>query len=87
MNYTLFFDEDTTDSLHQGIIGTSNAALGTTYSGGETGLRIDDSYGLALQLGADIQISKAFFLNVDLRWIDIEADARLTHTDRGCPGF
>lgn len=87
VNYTLFFDEDTTDSLHQGIIGTSNAALGTTYSGGETSLRNDDSYGLALQLGADIQISKAFFLNFDLRWIDIEADARLTTRTEDAQGF
>ncbi len=87
LNYTLFFDEDTTDSLHQGIISTSNDALGTTFSGGETRLDIDNSFGLALQLGADIQISKAFFLNFDLRWIDIDGDAKLTTRTEDAQGF
>ncbi|MGY6588572.1 MAG: OmpW/AlkL family protein [Wenzhouxiangella sp.] len=80
INYTYFFDESTTDSLHQGIIGTSNAALGTDYSGGSTSMNIKNSFGVALQLGADIQISEQLFLNFDLRWIDIEADARLRTT-------
>lgn len=77
VNYTYFFDESTTDSLHQGIIGTSNAALGTDYSGGDTSMRIKNSLGLALQLGTDVQITETLFLNFDLRYIQIEADARL----------
>jgi outer membrane protein len=80
LNYTYFFDESTTDALHQGIIGTSNAALGTDYSGGSTRMNIKNSLGIALQLGADIQLTEALFLNFDLRWIDIEADARLRTT-------
>lgn len=75
LNYTLFFDDDVNDTLHQGIIGTSNERLGTNYVGGSSELSIDNSFGVALQLGADVQISDAFFLNFDLRWIDIEADA------------
>jgi len=80
LNYTLFFDEDGNDTLHNGIIGTSNALLGTDYVGGSTDLSIDDSFGIALQLGADIQLTDALFLNFDARWIDIEADAKLTTT-------
>lgn len=80
INYTYFFDEKTTNSLHQGIIGTSNAALGTDYSGGSTSMNIKNSFGIALQLGADIQMADNLFLNFDLRWIDIEADARLRTT-------
>ena len=86
INYTYFFDESTTDALHQGIIGTSNAALGTDYAGGSTSMRIKNSFGLALQLGADIQISEQLFLNFDLRWIDIEADARLRTTTATAAG-
>lgn len=77
LNYTKFFDEQTTDTLHQGIIGTSNAALGTDYAGGSTKMTIDDSFGLALQLGADVALNQDWFLNFDLRRIEIEADAKL----------
>jgi outer membrane protein len=80
VNYTYFFDESTTNSLHQGIIGTSNTALGTDYSGGNTSMNIKNSLGIALQVGADFQLTDAMFLNFDLRWIDIEADARLRTT-------
>lgn len=87
LNYTKFFDERTTQSLHQGIIGTSNAALGTDYSGGSTEMTIDDSFGIALQLGADVALNDAWFLNFDLRWIDIEADAELNTTTVDGGGF
>lgn len=87
LNYTKFFDEKTTDSLHQGIIGTSNAALGTDYAGGSTDMTIDDSFGLALQLGADVALNDAWFLNFDLRWIEIEADAELSTTTVDGDGF
>jgi len=87
LNYTLFFDEDAKTSLHEGIIGTSNALTGTDFTGGSTDLSIDDSFGIALQLGTDIQLSDALFLNFDLRWIDIEADAELTTTTETAAGI
>lgn len=87
LNYTKFFDEQTTESLHQGIIGTSNAALGTDYAGGSTDMSIDDSFGVALQLGADVALNDAWFLNFDLRWIDIEADAEIYTTTVDGDGF
>ncbi len=59
LNYTLFFDEETTGPL----AGTS--------------LSLDDSFGLAAQLGADFDISDTMFVNFDVRWIDINTDAEL----------
>lgn len=78
LNYTLFFDESTTDGLHEGIIATANAATGAGFSGGDTSLDIKDSFGVALQAGIDFHLTDRWFLNADARWIRIEADARLT---------
>lgn len=63
-NYTLFMDENTTQVLDDTL-------------GGPSSLEIDDSYGLAVQLGADFDITDTLFLNLDLRWIDIDADATI----------
>lgn len=59
LNYTLFFDEDTTGPL----AGTS--------------LKLDDSVGLATQLGADFELTEKMSVNFDVRWIDINTDAEL----------
>jgi outer membrane protein len=59
LNYTLFFDEETTGPLS----GTS--------------LKLDDSIGVATQIGADFEISEKMSLNFDVRWIDINTDAEL----------
>ncbi|MFW5815251.1 MAG: OmpW/AlkL family protein [Wenzhouxiangella sp.] len=64
LNYTIFFSEDATDTL--------DGALG-----GPSSLSIDDSLGLALQLGADFDFSETMFFNVNLRYIQIEADAKI----------
>lgn len=61
LNYTLFFEEDVDAELE--------AVLGS----GE--LTLDDSLGLALQLGVDYQLSKQVYLNAAVRWIDIDTDA------------
>lgn len=49
---------------------TSGALAGTK-------LELDPSFGLAAQAGLDVQLSGAWFANVDLRWMDIETDAKL----------
>ena len=59
LNWTLFFDEETTGPA----------------TGVDIGL--DDSIGLALQLGADFDINDNMLLNVDIRYIDIETDVEL----------
>jgi outer membrane protein len=59
LNYTLFFDEETTGDLS------------------DFSLSLDKSLGLAAQLGADIDVSDTMFVNLNVRWIDINTDAKL----------
>ena len=40
-------------------------------------LELDDSWGLALHAGADYQVTEAGALRFDVRWIDIDTDAKL----------
>lgn len=48
-----------------------------------TDLELDSSFGAAAQLGMDFDISADWFLNADLRWIDIDTDAKLDGTSLG----
>ena len=41
-------------------------------------LDLDDSFGVAAQLGADIEISDKWLVNFDFRWISIESDGTIT---------
>jgi len=41
-----------------------------------TSLKLDDSVGLAVQAGFDVDISKDWFFNADIRYINIETTAR-----------
>lgn len=59
LNYTLFFDEETTGPL---------AGLD---------LSLDDSFGIATQVGFDYAFNDSMFLNFDARWVNIETDAEL----------
>ncbi len=65
LNYTTFFDTSVTQTL--------------TDLTGITDIDLDDSFGLALQLGADWTFGNRWLVNFDLRWIDIESD--LTASD------
>lgn len=40
-----------------------------------TSLKLDDSWGLAVQAGVDVDISKNWFFNADIRYINIETTA------------
>ena len=42
-----------------------------------TSLKLDDSWGLAGQLGIDIDVAPNWFVNADLRYISIKSDAKL----------
>lgn len=59
LNYTLFFDEETTSALP------------------DTTLSLDASFGLAAQLGVDFDLTDKMFLNVDVRWADIDTEASI----------
>jgi len=41
-------------------------------------LSLSDSFGFAAQLGADINFSEQWFANIDVRYIQIETDAKIT---------
>ena len=40
-------------------------------------LKLDDSWGIAGQLGVDVDVAPNWFVNADLRYINIESDAKL----------
>ncbi|MFK8048792.1 MAG: OmpW family protein [Halioglobus sp.] len=69
INYTIFFDEDLTSEAESAFEG-----LGLT--GGD--VELDDSWGLALQVGADYNISGNWWLNASVRWIDISTTAEVS---------
>jgi outer membrane protein len=46
-------------------------------------LELDDSWGVALQAGLDIDIRDNWFANVGVRWIDIDSDAQINGDDVG----
>jgi outer membrane protein len=60
VNYTVFFDEEFT---------SANADAGFS------DLDLDDSFGLALQVGFDYMINDRWLFNASARWIDIDTDA------------
>lgn len=60
LNYTIFFDEKFT---------SANAAAGLDE------LSLDNSFGLAAQVGADYMLNDKWFLNASIRWIDIDTEA------------
>ncbi|MDQ5908534.1 MAG: hypothetical protein QG599_625 [Pseudomonadota bacterium] len=46
-------------------------------------LKLDDSWGLAGQLGIDVDVAPNWFVNADLRYISIKSDARLNGVELG----
>lgn len=63
VNYTLFYDEETSDSLDDAI--------------GATSLSLDESFGIAGQVGVDIALKDDWVANIDLKYIQIETEATL----------
>lgn len=64
LNYTHFFDQDVSPELE--------AALGSAAS-----VDIDDSFGLAAQVGMDVAIDDRWSVNFDVKYIDMDADATI----------
>jgi len=65
VNYTYFWDED--------VKGPLAGAPGSE-------VKMDDSWGLALQAGMDFAISENWFINADVKWIDMSTTARFKNT-------
>ena len=57
-----FFDEETTGGLK---------------NLGYTEVAIEDSWGLALQAGIDYDLSKNIFVNFNVRWVDVNTEAKI----------
>ena len=63
LNYTTFFSTDVDQEFEDAL--------------GATKLSLDDSFGLALQVGADIELNEDWLINLDFRYINIETDAEV----------
>jgi outer membrane protein len=69
INYTLFFDEEVpNDSL------VSNAG---------DDIKLDSSWGFAAQAGVDVAINQDWFMNFDVKYIDIDTEAHFDGTAAG----
>lgn len=64
VNYTIFFDEDVAGQL-EGVLGSGELSL-------------DNSLGLAVQLGVDYHYNDTWFANFGIWWADIDTDAEFT---------
>ena len=64
VNWTIFYSEDAKPALVDAV--------------GPTGVSLEDSVGWAVQAGVDFDINERFFLNLDVKYIDIDTTATLT---------
>lgn len=64
LNYTLFFNEDATSGFK-------------TAMGGKANVELDDSRGLAANVGVDVAINKDWFINADIKYIDMDTTATM----------
>lgn len=64
LNYTIFYGEGTSSALDTAI--------------GKSSLNLSNSFGWAAQAGMDFDLNEKFFLNVDIKYIDMSTNARVT---------
>jgi outer membrane protein len=69
VNYTIFYNEEASKGLEAVV--------------GKTNVRLKNSVGAAIQAGADFDLGRNLFLNVDAKWIDMDTTARLSTTAAG----
>ena len=72
VNYTVFFDEDVDNEL----VDTLGALTDGLVDGAD--LDLDDSFGLAGQVGVDIPFSDRWAVNIGVWYIDIDTKAEIT---------
>ncbi|RDE05052.1 OmpW family protein [Sphingomonas aracearum] len=63
VNYTIFWNEKASSGLEQAV--------------GDTHVHMKDSFGWAVQAGVDVDLTPRVFLNLDVKYIDIDTTARL----------
>lgn len=69
VNYTMFYNDKASNALEGAV--------------GETRVRLKDSFGWAVQAGLDIDLNEKMFLNLDVKYIDMDTTARLDTTAAG----
>lgn len=69
LNYTIFWNEKASSGLEKAV--------------GSTRVHMKDSFGWAAQAGVDVDLTRKVFLNVDVKYIDIDTTARLQTTAAG----
>lgn len=72
INYTNFFEEKTTQTLTT----TYDAVAGNPGING-TDIELDDSFGLAAEIGLDYMITENVGINAAVWWIDIDTEATI----------
>ncbi|MBW7471632.1 OmpW/AlkL family protein [Marinobacter sp. F4218] len=76
VNYTNFFEEKTTQTLTDTVDAVAQATLGTPAGTVDrTDLTLDDSFGLAAEVGLDYMLTDNIGLNAAVWWVDIDTDA------------
>ncbi|MBE01740.1 OmpW family outer membrane protein [uncultured Marinobacter sp.] len=79
VNYTVFFEEDTNNTLTGVVDATANDLYGTPLGTVDsTDLDLDDSVGVAMELGMDYMLNDNFGLNAAIWWADINTDATIS---------
>ncbi|MDO7596825.1 MAG: OmpW family protein [Pseudomonadota bacterium] len=68
VNYTYFFDEK---------------VAGSELPGAGAKVKLEDSWGLAAQAGVDIAINDDWFVNLDVKYIQIDTTAKFSNTAAG----
>lgn len=69
INYTVFWNESASKGLEAAV--------------GKTGVKMKDSIGWAAQAGIDIDITQTIFVNLDIKYIDIDTKVRLRNAAIG----
>ncbi|SNT00644.1 outer membrane protein [Sphingomonas laterariae] len=69
VNYTAFYSEKPSAALEAAV--------------GETRVSMKDSFGWALQAGVDVDLTKKVFVNLDVKYLDIDTTATLRTTAAG----
>jgi outer membrane protein len=64
LNYSIFWNEKASTGLRTAV--------------GRTRVRMSDSFGWAAQAGVDVDISPRMFVNLDIKYIDLDTTARLS---------
>ncbi|MFW5823516.1 MAG: OmpW/AlkL family protein [Marinobacter sp.] len=79
VNYTIFFEEKTSDTLTGAVDNYVTGGAGGAVS--STDMDLDDSVGIAAEIGVDIKLDDRFGINVGVWYADIDTTADINAYD------